>query len=69
MFSYLMHGNSFRFFKIITCLFPLDGDVKELEKYIFVCLFGLRLGVPVNNFQSCRDGATASWILPALLGR
>ena len=57
MFSYLMYGNSLRFFKIITCLFPLDGDVKELEKYIFVCLFGLRLAVPVNNvsFMSGRS--------------
>ena len=27
----------------------------------FVCLFVLMLNVPVNNFQSCRDGATASW--------
>ena len=32
------------------------------------CLFGLRLYVPVNNFQSCRDGATASWVLPVLFG-
>ena len=29
----------------------------------FVCLFVLRVNVPVNNFQSCRDGATASWVL------
>ena len=27
------------------------------------CLFVLRLNVPVNNFQSCRDGATASWVI------
>ena len=26
-------------------------------------LFELRLNVPVNNFQSCRDGATASWVI------
>ena len=34
-------------------------------------LFVLRLNVPVNNhvsFQSCRDGATASWVLPELSG-
>ena len=23
----------------------------------------LRLNVPVNNFQSCRDGAIASWVI------
>ena len=28
----------------------------------------LSLNVPVNNFQSCRDGATASWVLPVLFG-
>ena len=27
------------------------------------CLFVLRLNVPVNNFRSCRDGATASWVI------
>ena len=36
---------------------------------VFVCLFGLRLHVLVNIFQSCRDGATASWVLPVLFGR
>ena len=34
----------------------------------YLGLVGLRLYVPVNNFQSCRDGATASWVLPVLLG-
>ena len=33
-----------------------------------VCLFVLRLNVPVNNFQSFRNGATASWVLPVLSG-
>ena len=26
------------------------------------------LDVPVNNFLSCQDEATASWVLPVLLG-
>ena len=33
-----------------------------------LCLFGLRLYVPVNNFPSCRNGATASWALPVFFG-
>ena len=37
-----------------------------LNDVVTFCLFGLRLYVPVNNFQSCRDGATASWVLPVL---
>ena len=34
-------------------------------------MFVLRLNVPVHNhvsFQSCRDGAIASWVLPVLSG-
>ena len=31
-------------------------------------VFGLfEANVPVKNFQSCWDGATASWVLPVLL--
>ena len=33
-----------------------------------MCLFVLRLNIPVNNFQSCWDGATASCVLPILSG-
>ena len=35
---------------------------------LFVLVFVLRLNVPVNSFQSCWDGATASWVLPVLSG-
>ena len=35
---------------------------------VLVCLFVLRLNVPVNSFQSCRGGATASWVLSVLSG-
>ena len=31
--------------------------------FLFVCLFVLRLNIPVNNFSSCRDGAIASWVI------
>ena len=34
----------------------------------FCCLFLLRFNATANNFQSCRDGATASRVLPVLLG-
>ena len=37
---------------------------RNLTEKMFVCLFVLRLNVPVNNFfQSCRDGATTSWVI------
>ena len=29
----------------------------------FVCLFVLRLNIPLNNFPSCQDGATTSWVI------
>ena len=31
--------------------------------YVVFVLFVLRFNVPVNNFQSCRDGATTSRLL------
>ena len=42
-----------------------------VHTYMFfaVCLlFVLILNVPVNIFQSCRDGATTFWVLPVFLG-
>ena len=42
---------------ISTILFPL-------VRFLLVgWLVVLRLNVPVNNFQSYRDGATASWVI------
>ena len=35
----------------------------------YVCLFGLSFTSQSTIFQSCRDGATASWVLPVLFGR
>ena len=53
----------------ISCAVPIRICISIYMEYIFVCLFGLRLYVPVNNFQSCRDGATPSFVLPVLFGR
>ena len=34
--------------------------------YILKVLVLLRFNDPVNNIQSCREGDTASWVLPVL---
>ena len=38
------------------------------EHQLSFCFVSFLLNVPVNNFQSCPDGATASWVLPVFLG-
>ena len=35
----------------------------KYECFLMSWLVVLRLNVPVNNFQSCRDGAIASWVI------
>ena len=37
--------------------------IKEKIINLFVCLFVLRLNVPVNNFSVMLDGAIASWVI------
>ena len=43
------------------CPFPICGLVDGLGSFGWLVV--LRLNGPVNNFQSCRDGAIASWVI------
>ena len=50
---------------ISTNIFTLDGKILF---FIFIfCMFELRFNFPVNNFKSCWDRATASWVLTTTL--
>ena len=44
-----------------------QNSITEFSNF-FACLFLLRLTSQSSIFQSCRDGATASWLLPVLSG-
>ena len=52
----------------VYCVVFLFTWTLQLPRNWIGCLFVLRLSIPVNNFQSCWDGATASWVLPVLSG-
>ena len=53
-----------------TTLAALICGAVNVYVYHVSILFMLRLNynISVNNFQSCRDGATASWLLPVFFG-
>ena len=44
----------------------LFSRVEHFVCLFFVCFDGFN--VPVNIFQSCRDGATIFWVLTSTLG-
>ena len=52
----------------LVVMIAMKMEVKLPVLGLIVCLFVLRLNIPVNNFESCREGATVSWVLPVLLG-
>ena len=49
-------------------LHPLVHLARDVLCVLLICLVHLILHVPVNNFTVMFGGATASWVLPALLG-